>query len=731
MSHWAVPWLATLAFILLGTVYGALVPLYESPDEPKHIALVAHLAETWSWPRQEPGAVTPWLQEASQPPLYYGLLAGLTRLFGWPAGGLGEFFRPNPFARPGDLSAETNRNVALHGPGESFPWSGPVLTAHLWREISLLLAAAAIPALYGLGRTLFPGRPAWALGAILVIVFNPAFVFNMARVSNDALVVPLTAWGLWILARLGSRKDLAWGLTAVAGTLAGLAGLAKLSGLALLPAAGLVVLIRAIRYRRSTREALLGLVCLLGPAVLVSGWWFWQNLTLYGDPTGLNVMVEVAGPRRESPGLWAELRGTVWSYWALFGWMNLAPEPAVLHLLEAATFLGLGAAAVFTVRKCDRADPEIFGRLGLLWVYVGLVVAAFIRWTSLTPASDGRLLYPAVGPIALLLFIGWETLTGRWPLTRPIPWLVIAGLGLLAVAAPFRYILPAYAGPEPVETVPAGATPLNVTFGERLRLIAYEPGAAGPDEPLWLTLYWECLGPTAEPWALFFHQVGDAGGAAVPNLDTFPGRGLMSTADCRPGYRFADRYAFPVTGVPEGTVVVRLRVGLRVPPVGGAAVPVIGPAGEPLDALVIEAGKVRGPGGVGGGAQGPNLGPLRLKAFELPKAGRAGETLPVKTVWEVAGPTADDWRLFVHLGDPARPPLAQADGPPAGGNFPARWWKAGDILVDRREIPLPAGLPAGRYPVTLGLYRPDGVRATAEGSGLSYVLLGEVEVAGH
>ncbi|MER3397346.1 MAG: hypothetical protein C4315_06830 [Chloroflexota bacterium] len=731
MSHRDVPWLATLAFILLGTVYGALVPLYESPDEPQHIALVAHLAEAWSWPRQQPGMVTPWLQEASQPPLYYGLLAGLTRLFGWPTDDLEKTFRPNPFARPGDLSAEANKNVALHGPRESFPWSGPVLTVHLWREVSLLLAAATIPALYGLGRTLFPHRPTWALGAVLLAVFNPAFVFNMARVSNDALVVPLATWGLWILARLGSRKDPAWGLAAAAGILAGLAGLAKLSGLVLLPAAALVVLIRAIHYRRSPQEALLEGICLLAPVALVCGWWFWQNFSFYGDPTGLNVMVEVAGPRRESSGLWVELRGTVWSYWALFGWMNLGPEPAVLHLLEVATFLGLGAAAVFTIRRSSRADPGLFGGLSLLWVYVGLLVAAFIRWTSLTPASDGRLLYPAVGPVALLLFIGWEAFTGRWLLTRPIPWLLVAGLGLLTVTAPFRYILPAYAGPEPTETVPAGARPVNATFGNHLRLIAYEPGAAGPGESLRLTLYWECLTPTAEPWALFFHQVGDAGGAAVPNLDTFPGRGLMSTTDCRPGYRFADRYAFRITGVPEGTVVVRLRVGLRVPPVGGEAVPVTGPAGRPLEALVIEAGKVRGWGGAGGTTQGPALGPLRLKDFDLPKAARAGETLPVRTVWEVAGPTADDWRFFVHLGDPTRPPLAQADGPPANGNFPAQWWEVGDILVDRREIPLPPDLPQGRYPVTVGLYRPDGVRATAEGSGLSYIRLGEVEVAGY
>ncbi len=246
-----------------------------------------------------------------------------------------------------------------------------------------------------------------------------------------------------------------------------------------------------------------------------------------------------------------------------------------------------------------------------------------------------------------------------------------------------------------------------------------------------MTFYWECLGPTPEPWAFFTHQVGDAAGATVPNLDTFPGRGIMSTTDCRPGYRFADRYTLPVAGTPEGAVIIRLRVGFRVPPVGGEAVPVTGPSGEPLEALVIEAGKVRGRGGAPGGDRGPAIGPLRLKDTGLPDRVRAGGVLTVTTVWEVLSPATEDWRLFVHIGEPDRPPLAQADGPPAGGAFPARWWEAGDVFVDRREIAIPPSLAPGKYAVTVGLYTPEGIRATVKESGLSHILLGEVEVSGN
>jgi hypothetical protein len=120
-----------------------------------------------------------------------------------------------------------------------------------------------------------------------------------------------------------------------------------------------------------------------------------------------------------------------------------------------------------------------------------------------------------------------------------------------------------------------------------------------------------------------------------------------------------------------------------------------------------------------------------LLASEVAGQVRAGEVLTVVTVWEVLSPTDADWRVFVHLGDPDRPPLAQSDGPPAAGNFPARWWEPGDTFVDRREIRLPQDLPPGRYPVTAGLYTPGGIRADVAGSGLTYVSLGEVEIPGN
>ncbi len=179
----------------------------------------------------------------------------------------------------------------------------------------------------------------------------------MARVSNDALVVPLTTLGFWLLARVWVAKGRQAGLLGLTGVVSGLAALAKLSGLILVPVGVLALLGRAVRDRRRLDGFAADLALFMGPALLISGWWFGLNLGLYGDPTGLNVMVDVAGPRRGSPDLLAEARGTVWSYWAVFGWMNVGPEPAVLRGVEGLTILGLLGAAGLTARSLLRRPP--------------------------------------------------------------------------------------------------------------------------------------------------------------------------------------------------------------------------------------------------------------------------------------------------------------------------------------------------------------------------------------
>jgi len=72
-----------LLFGILATLHSSLNPLFESSDEFWHIGMAVHLARGGGLPIQQPGVKTMWRQEGSQPPLYYGWLAWLTRLLRW------------------------------------------------------------------------------------------------------------------------------------------------------------------------------------------------------------------------------------------------------------------------------------------------------------------------------------------------------------------------------------------------------------------------------------------------------------------------------------------------------------------------------------------------------------------------------------------------------------------------------------------------------------------------
>jgi hypothetical protein len=96
-----------------------------------------------------------------------------------------------------------------------------------------------------------------------------------------------------------------------------------------------------------------------------------------------------------------------------------------------------------------------------------------------------------------------------------------------------------------------------------------------------------------------------------------------------------------------------------------------------------------------------------------------GETVIVDLRWQVVEPLGRDLTTFVHLGDPARPPLAQGDSPPLGGDYPTGLWASGEVIDDAYSLALPDDLPPGRYPVYAGLYdATSGARAPLEVDGV-------------
>ncbi|MDW8064012.1 MAG: hypothetical protein RMK32_00080 [Anaerolineae bacterium] len=711
--------LLLLSFLMIGLLFQLTVPLFETPDEIWHIGLAAHLARGGSLPVQQPAEDTPWRQEGSQPPLYYMLLAALTRALHLPLEDLDRVLIVNRHPSPGNAALPDNKNMALHGSWERFPWRGAILTLHLWRLFSLVLGMIALIAIYGALRTMAPDRPRWALGTAALVAWNPMFPFIMGAVNNDVLVNMLSAVALWLLALIWRKGPSGFRLILL-GLILGMAALSKLSGLVLwIFTPGALVLLWN-RHRWSRWSLLQAFAVIYGLAGLISGWWFARNFILYGDPTGLNVMLEIFGrrsPPRTLAELLSEIRGLIWSFWGVWGWFNIVADPPVYLFLELWGGLSVMGAIFAGARAWRQPDRE----LRALWAgalgYTGLVLLGLLRWTSLTSASQGRLLFPAIGPIAWMLWAGWEYWVRRWARGKSAGWVWAPAVIWMGIAwiAPLRYIWPTYAGPSTWTALPAQARMVDGVFGDHLRLVAYLPGSAAPGQRLPFTLFWECLQPTERPWSVFLHPVQTPRVHDVRQVDRHPGRGLFSTTDCRPGFRFVDPYWVTVGFDNEVPAVLRLRIGMWDLDSGWIA-PIRDGQGQPIDYLILEAGKIRGRTPLSPTQLiDARVGPARLIGVDRPMEVRPGETFTVTLYWEVEAAPVEDWRVFVHVGDPDRPPLLQHDGPPRQDDLPARWWEPGDRFADPHPLKIPPDFPPGVYTLRAGLYRPDGLRAEVTG----------------
>jgi hypothetical protein len=83
-----------------------------------------------------------------------------------------------------------------------------------------------------------------------------------------------------------------------------------------------------------------------------------------------------------------------------------------------------------------------------------------------------------------------------------------------------------------------------------------------------------------------------------------------------------------------------------------------------------------------------------------------GGVLLLTLYWQADQRPIFSYKVFAHVtegGDGGRT-LAQADSEPGCGELPTNRWVAGDQVVDRHAIFLPADMPPGDYSLQVGVY---------------------------
>ncbi|MDE0610646.1 MAG: hypothetical protein OXH77_12150 [Anaerolineaceae bacterium] len=464
-----------VAYLLLAALFAARTPAWQAPDEPAHYNVLRQLHEAPAprcCPVIEPGdwdqallarltgerfagatpeTLAPLQYEDHQPPLYY-LLTAL--VYEWSAGSL----------------------LAL-------------------RLFSALLGAGVVYCAHALARAALPGRPWLALTAAAFVAFLPQHLAMMSAVNNDSLnelliglaLVALARWlrgdraglrrlarallpaatalcvllllyglitlaaallflaltgvGLWLWR---SDRQTLWPLWFM-GLLAGLLLVTKPGGYFVAGLLPLVLLLRlrpaGLRRRQAARQLLVaGLACLLAPALLTGGLWWAHNLAVYGWPDllGLAAHDRVVLDQLRRADLVAEIGAAAWaqralrdtftSFWGQFGWMAL-PLQGRLLLPPLALSLATVSGLLLSGRPCSgRGLRQLHSAL---WLVIGLTALAYLYYNLEFVQLQGRYLYPALLPLALLLARGLDAWRARL-LPGRLPWLTLLPVALLA-----------------------------------------------------------------------------------------------------------------------------------------------------------------------------------------------------------------------------------------------------------------------------------------------------------
>lgn len=700
------------AYVLLAGLYSVVIPPFEASDELWHYPMVQHLAANgFALPVQSGAAHGAWRQEGSQPPLYYLLAAALTA--GIDTSDLDFVRRINPHADIGLVRPDGNANMIVHrDEAEAFPWRGAILALHVSRFFSILLGAGTVVATYVLSRLLFPQQPLIALLAMTMNAFLPMFLFIAGSVNNDNLSNLLGSLLTLIVTRLliDSRPP-SLRMSILTGATMGAGLLAKLNLGFFIPVIALVYALASWRAR-SLRPLIVGGLVSGGLTIFISGWWYLRNAQLYGDPTGLNIFLDIVGRRPTEATfaqLWAERFSFTQAFWGFFGGVNVPLPQPVYTVFDLIAAVGIVGAALLIFTRLIRPRPS--ERLNAAHLVTGLWIAitfiSYVRWTAETPASQGRLVFGALSAILMWLSAGL-----LWLLPARARKLGAWGVGLwfaaVALYAPLAVITPAYAKPDPIPPVESPEFAGQFLAPDRGALALRSDGLRLPEtvrvgDYARIEMRWQVEQPLARDWSLFVHLL-TPDGVIIAQRDIYPGGGTLATSDLPAGFAwenpvaiFVPETAYAPTRVEVVTGWYHLPTGERLHLNNGADTISLGTfqlEPRPSDNSLPNPQQI-------------NFGGLiELAGYAISDLSpAAGDEIALTLYWRALTPIARDYTVFAHIVDPPTQTLyAGSDAQPAAWTRPTSSWQVGEIIEDRHTLRVDPNTPPGIYEVEIGLY---------------------------
>ena len=323
------------------------------------------------------------------------------------------------------------------------------------RFVSIFAGLGCIVCAFLIALEIRPGNALVAITAAAIVALTPGHISILSTVNNDSFLELFTSLCLLIVLRVVNRTD---GPSRYAGVIvgltAGLAVMSKATGLLLVPAAAVAIFMMAVGG--TNRKALvLFSAQFTALIVLCTGWWFMRNLSLYHELVPLKTFREsfsgtamaqdvISGKIHlgvsDWQGYWMLVANWAYkSFWAVYGTAASAGIGVPIFLPDTVYLLTLvlcaGGATGMTKLHFKRLTLFTAAqRAGLyvLFTLFALTGLAYARFASEFFQTQGRYLYPAMAPIALILSMGWVAIfPERYRKAGAIG--AISVLGLLAV----------------------------------------------------------------------------------------------------------------------------------------------------------------------------------------------------------------------------------------------------------------------------------------------------------
>ena len=414
-------------YFVLALGYSLLMPLWEAPDEAAHFHLAWRIVRIGEYATEERN------YEAIQPRPYYYFASMFIR-------GMDKI---NPAYSDYYFPKEFKFNIRI--PEARFDWNAEnyrfLLGAYLLRWINILFGALALWLNWKTFRLIAPEKPTLMLSALALAALAPQYLHIMSSINNDALGTVAGALLFYLAIRFLNGASVWLSLLAILLALA----LPLSTKLTVLPISAAVLILIGVKWffgLRQKRWLVLATVFILFIGVLIYIF-FPESIQIASN----EITWRLFGLRKR--GVDAEYLNVITNqiiqtYWGKVGWLAVGLPDWIFILMSALGFLG-AALQIQKLMKQRTTEPQ-FTLWGGTFLFAAFTILAVARNGLTTGATQGRLLFPAIGAISLLMISGWhDHLPEHYQ--RKLPLLIIILMVLFTIALWVFGILPVYFQP--------------------------------------------------------------------------------------------------------------------------------------------------------------------------------------------------------------------------------------------------------------------------------------------